>query len=149
MNACAEQGNLERKYKKQNAEFSASLDPFQSIPQTPNTNTVTPMSSSFYDELPPSNYIFAETAMANIHGTRLIQHIPRENQHLIPFTLAENQTVLEGVSVRIQSESMAWFEIYSRPASPSTTDDFLLLPVNPTPQKASNVAAQPATNILG
>jgi len=79
LNGCAEQGNLEEKYKRHNAEFSASPDPFQSNHQTPNTNTVTPMSSSFYDELPPSNYIFAETAMASIHGTRLIQHVPSEN----------------------------------------------------------------------
>ena len=51
LNACAEQGNLEGKYKRQNAEFSAFPDPFQSIHQTSNTNTVTPMSFSFYDEL--------------------------------------------------------------------------------------------------
>jgi hypothetical protein len=69
LNACAEQENLERKYKRQNVEFSASPDLFQSIHQTFNTNIVTPMSFSFYHELSPPNYIFAETAMASIHET--------------------------------------------------------------------------------
>jgi hypothetical protein len=57
------------------------------------------MSFSFYHELSPPNYIFAETAMASIHETWLIQHVSRENQHLIPFTLTENQAIFAGVSV--------------------------------------------------